>query len=171
MSAISDQYAVALFELSKADEKTDRVSEDFDSFIKSFDENSMTFFKHPAVKKNKKVEIVQTLDLDPLFKNFLSVLIENNRFDYLYDIRESYESLLDNMHKRMHVVVYSKRPLKKQQINALQEEYEKKYSRQVTVENKVDELIIGGLRFEFEGKVIDDTVNHTLRELKSRLTK
>jgi F-type H+-transporting ATPase subunit delta len=70
----------------------------------------------------------------------------------------------------MHVVVYSQKPLGEKRIKALKDAYEAKYRRIVTLENKVDKSIVGGLRFEFDGKIIDDTVNSTLKQFQSRLT-
>ena len=71
----------------------------------------------------------------------------------------------------MRINVYSGKPLEKKRINQLKAQYEKKYNRQVIIENHVEASIVGGLRFEFQGLVIDDTVNHSILQIKSRLTK
>jgi len=171
MSAISDQYAIALFEVSKEEDNLDAISNAYESFLEAIDKESMDFFLHPGIDKATKIEIIQKTDGPKTLKNFLSVLIQNNRFNGLKEIKESFDDLLDSMHNRMDVVVYSQKKLTKKRLETLKEQYEKKYSRQVTINNVVDSSIIGGLRFEFDGKVIDDTVNHTLKDLKRHLTK
>ncbi len=171
MSAISEQYAVALFELSNQTNNLDAITAEFKQFIASIDLDTMGFFKHPGVEKKRKKDVVHSLDQSELFNHFLCVLIDNNRFDIIHDIKASFDVMLDNMFKRMTVYVYSKKPLTKAKVSALKTEYENKYNRQVTIENRVDESILGGLRFEFDGKVIDDTINNNLHQLKRRLTR
>lgn len=171
MSAISDQYAIALFEVSLEEKNTEAISEAFESFLEAFDDESMKFFLHPGIKKAIKTNIIQDIEAPTSFKNFLSVLVQNNRFKALEAIKVSFDELLDTMHNRMDVKVYSKKKLTEKRLKAMKEQYEKKYARQVTIDNVVDASIIGGLRFEFDGKVIDDTVNHTLSDIKRHLTK
>lgn len=171
MSAISDQYAVALFELAIEEKKTDDLSKVFSSFLESLDEESKQFFLHPKISKKEKQAMVNTFKIESLFKDFLNVLIENNRFLMLNDIFTGYQKLLEEQLNVMRITVVSGTALTKSRIETLKEQYEKKYHRQVLIENQIDETIVGGLRFEYNGLVIDDTVNHTLNQLKSRLTK
>ncbi len=171
MSAQSEQYAVALFELSREQDDLEEIKETFAAFLKSLDEKDMLFFRHPKIKKNEKKDVIRAMDFPALLKDFLFVVIENNRFEILEDIYGSFAALIDKMHRRMAVVVYSKEPLDKKRIQNLKEEYENRYNRKVTLENRTDKTIIGGLRFEFEGMVVDNTVNRTLNQLKSRLKK
>ena len=171
MSALSEQYAVALFDVANDLDAVSDVQEEFKNLVDNLDNEAMKFFEHPGIEKVNKRQLIASLNLIKVFENFLNVLIDNGRFDQLQIIKDDFYELINNRYKRMHVVVYSKRPLDKKRQDNLKEQYEKKYNRQVTIENRVDKDIAGGLRFEFEGKVIDDTINHTLRQMKSRLTK
>ncbi len=171
MSAVSEQYAVALFALAREKKQIDEVEDAFSSFLDALGEEERTFFLHPRMKKADKKDIVKASSLPELFRDFLFVTIDNSRFDELENIFKRYRQLKANMHKILHVKVYSKKPLDDQRIKTLKQEYENRYNRQVTLENHVDKDIVGGLRFEFDGKVVDDTINHVLNQLKSRLTK
>ena len=171
MSALSEQYAVALFDVANDLDAVSDVQEEFKNLVDNLDVEAMKFFEHPGIEKVNKRQLIASLNMIKVFENFLNVLIDNGRFDQLKIIKDDFDELINNRYKRMHVVVYSKRPLDKKRQDNLKEQYEKKYNRQVTIENRVDNNIAGGLRFEFEGKVIDDTINHTLRQMKSRLTK
>ncbi len=171
MSAVSEQYAVALFALAKEKEQIDEIEESLSSFMDALGEEEHTFFMHPRMKKSDKKEIVRSMSLPELLRDFLFVAIDNNRFNELKNVLKRYRQLKADMHKVLHVNIYSKRPLNEKRLSTLKEEYENKYNRQVTLENHVDESIVGGLRFEFDGKVVDDTINHVLNQLKSRLTK
>ncbi|WP_343089384.1 ATP synthase F1 subunit delta, partial [Methanocalculus natronophilus] len=119
MSAISDQYAIALFEVSKEEDNLDAISNAYESFLEAIDKESMDFFLHPGIDKATKIEIIQKTDGPKTLKNFLSVLIQNNRFNGLKEIKESFDDLLDSMHNRMDVVVYSQKKLTKKRLETL----------------------------------------------------
>ncbi len=171
MSAVSEQYAVALFELAKEASATDHVKDDFKQFLEGFDHETKTFFTHPNIDKNSKFDVVKACELTSLFEDFMHVIIENNRISILNDIFTDYADLIDQMHNRMHVTVKSKKKLDQKRMKQLKAQFEKKYNRQVSINNEVDDEILGGLRFEFEGKVVDDTINAMLSELRRGLTK
>lgn len=170
MSALSEQYAVALFELASENEKTSEIETSFTSFMEGLDPQSTAFFRHPGVKTDEKKDVIRSLDLPELFENFLFLILDKNRFDQMGAILESYKTIRSKADEEMHIVVHSKQPLSEKRLEQLKDAYEKKYNRTVTMENRIDESIVGGLRFEFDGKVIDDTINNTLKQFKSRLT-
>ena len=171
MSALSEQYAVALFELAQEEDQARDIENAFTSFMESLDRETSAFFRHPAVKTEEKKAIVKTLELPELLRNFLFLILDKDRFDYLEEILESYKTIRSRADEEMHIVVYSKKALTEKRIEQLRDAYAKKYKRTVTLENRIDDTIVGGLRFEFDGKVIDDTINSTLKQFKSRLTK
>ena len=170
MSALSEQYAIALFELVVENNQSMDIEKSFEAFVEGMDEKTMNFFLHPGVQKKEKKDIIKELSLTETFRNLLYLLIDNNRFDHLKDILESYKEIRSNQANEMHVVVYSQKPLSDKRKTALKDQFANKYHRKVTIENRIDESIVGGLRYEFDGKVVDDTVNSTLKQFQSRLT-
>ncbi|MFW5913836.1 MAG: ATP synthase F1 subunit delta [Bacillota bacterium] len=171
MSALSEQYAVALFELALEKDEASELENAYATFIEGLDEEARTFFRHPGVRTDKKKAVIDSLEVPALLKNFLFLLLDKNRFDELDAIYESYKTIRSKADEEMHMVVYSKKPLTEKRLEQLKEAYAKKYNRTIFLENRIDESILGGLRFEFDGKVIDDTINSTLKQFKSRLTK
>ncbi len=170
MSALSEQYAIALFELALENNQSVDVEKAFDAFVEGMNENTMSYFMHPGVQKKDKKAIISELSLLETFRNLLYLLIDKNRFDHLEDILESYKDIRSRQANEMHVVVYSQKPLNDKRKTALKDQFANKYHRKVTIENRIDETIVGGLRYEFDGKVVDDTVNSTLKQFQSRLT-
>ena len=71
----------------------------------------------------------------------------------------------------MSAFVYSGVALEDSEMKQLQDNLGKKHNRNVTLENVVDPSILGGIKIEFEGNVLDQTINHYLHSLKSSLTK
>ncbi|MFW5894599.1 MAG: ATP synthase F1 subunit delta [Bacillota bacterium] len=171
MSALSEQYAVALFELALEKDSARDIEDALGIFIEGMDDESRRFFRHPGIKTDVKKKVIETLDVPALLKHFLFLLLDKNRFDELEPIYESFKNIRSKADEEMHMVVYSKNPLTEKRLEQLKEAYTKKYKRTIFLENRTDESILGGLRFEFDGKVIDDTINSTLKQFKSRLTK
>jgi len=171
MSATSNQYAVALFELAHEADEKDVIQETFEAFAKELDLEEMTFFIHPRITKADKKAVIKAMDMHALFTDFIYVLIDNNRFENIQTIKQNYDKLILEQGKIMRIDVFTKTALDKSRMNQLKKQYEKKYNRQVMIENHIDETIAGGLRVEFDGQVLDNTVNHMLSQLKHRLAK
>jgi len=170
LSAVAEQYAVALFSLAREQDETERVDDAFTRFVEAFDTQARRFFLDPRVAKKEKKRVLGELSLHPLLQDFLFVLVDNRRFANVEDILAEYRRLKAEENQEMHVVVRSRRPLQKSRIKALKEEFASRYNRRVTIENQIDEEILGGLRFEYDGKVVDDTINKAFKQLKGRLT-
>ena len=171
MSVIGDQYAVALFELALEENRLDETKNALATLLESFNEETVMFLTHPAITKKTKKETFESLGISNLLRDFMYVVIDNQRVLELQEILQSFAKLIESQADIMRIDVYSGKPLNKERIKELNTQYEKKYNRQVIIENHVDPSIVGGLRFEFQGVVIDDTVNHTIHQIKSRLTK
>lgn len=171
MSAISDQYAVALFELGLESDELNDLKESYASFIPSLDDSTMEFFLHPKISKQDKKALVKTFKLSPLLTNFLYVLIDNNRFDFIKEIYEGIDKLLNQLNNQMVVKVYSKTRLTEAKVSEIQTQFESKYNHKVLIENIVEQTIVGGLKYEFAGIVLDNTLNNHLNLIKSHLGK
>jgi F0F1-type ATP synthase delta subunit len=61
--------------------------------------------------------------------------------------------------------------LDSEQMKQLIQNLNRKQNREIKLENIVDLTIVGGLRIEYEGMVLDDTINNYLNNLKANLTK
>jgi F-type H+-transporting ATPase subunit delta len=171
MSYVAFQYAEALFSLAFEENRVEDIRSTFQQFIESQDEEISNFLNHPKVTTKAKKEIIGKVMEDSLFVNFVNVLLDNNRIDFIEDIYNEFNTIVDNQNKVMNAFVYSNRPLTKTELMKLNDNLSKKHNRTVKLENIVEPNIIGGLRVEFEGNVLDETINNYLQSLKRNLTK
>ena len=171
MSYVAFQYAEALFSLSAEEKQTESVYTSFDAFVQALDEDIYSFLNHPKVSKRNKKEVLSKAIENTLVKNFMNVLIDNSRVELLEDCFNELKKIYDNQNKVMSVFVYSGIKLDDNEMKQLQLNLSKKHNRNVTLKNVVDPSIIGGIKIEFEGNVLDQTINHYLHSLKSSLTK
>ena len=171
MSYLAYQYAEALFGLSKEKSQIDEVLSEFKNINNSFDAEIYQFLLHPKVKKQDKKDIITKIVNNRLLEKFIFVLIDNSRIEIFDDILIEFEKLINYQNKVMEVQVYSYKKLSIKQLEQLTINLHKKHNRKIKLENIVDRSIVGGLRIEFEGMILDDTINNYLNSLKANLTK
>ena len=107
--------------------------------------------------------------LDGNGRNFVQVLVHNERLGVMPQIRELYEE-----HRREHEGVLDARvisamPIDDAQLQKLVTALEKKYSRKVRAEVDLDPELIGGARIVIGDKVIDATVRGRLDAMAAAL--
>ena len=171
MGYLAFQYSEALFSLAIDELQIDSLLNDFVAFNDSLDDEIYKFLNHPKITKKDKKEVVGNAISNSLLKNFIYVLIDNSRIDLLDDTLVEYKKLYDNQNKVLKVTVYSSKVLSDKQKQNLIDSLETKNSRKVELNNVVDTTIVGGLRIEYEGMILDDTINNYLHSLKSNLSK
>lgn len=171
MSYVAFQYAEALFSLSLEKDQIDDVYQGYQDFVNALDTEIHEFLNHPKVSKKDKKEIIKSVVANKLLFNFISVLIDNTRIDHLDDCLQEFKKIIDHQNRVMNVTVYAGKKLSKAALDKLVVNLGKKHNRTVQIEHIVDPVIIGGLRIEFEGNVLDETINNYLHGMKANLTK
>ena len=170
MSAISEQYALALFGLAREQDSLSDTQTLVTSFVSVYLEQK-AFFDHPGVGRKDKIKVLSQAFTEGLFTDFLGVLIENNRLNLIPDIAQDLDRLIEQQEAKMSVTVTSAKPLNEARQKQIQAQLQKQYNRHVILDVIVDESLIGGLRYTFDGNVLNDTVTQTLRSIQQRLVK
>lgn len=168
---IEAEYSKALFELASDNAK--EILDELDVLIKAMDENPDVYqiLEAPTISDTKKKDIIKNIskDMSDVLVRFLYVLIDNKRFNKIKGIREEYSLLVNSSIKVIDVLVTSKVALNNEQKNKLESLLASKLSKKVNIINVVDESLIGGIKCEYEGKLIDLTVRGKLNQIKSLL--
>lgn len=169
MTNVSFQYAEAIFALASEKHSEHEILAIYETFLSVFNENLRNTLLHPKITKVAKKEIVGSLKLGSLFTHFLFVLIDKNRIGDLDSIYVEFKRLIDHKENVLRVVVTSKIPLSKEQLLTIESSLEKKHKRRVIIETRIDPKIVGGLKFAYEGNVVDHTINHYINSLSDAL--
>ena len=170
-------YAQAFFEL---------CAESGDDYIKStltelcelqriFEENPefIKLMGTPTIPLDEKVEtvkdIVKSGSVSEFTGNLLCVLAEKGRMDCFAGIVKSFRELYNERFKLAEITVTAAKPL----TDALKEQIAAKMSqiigKTVTIREKVDESIIGGVVIDYGSRRFDGSVKARLDALKSEL--
>ena len=102
-------------------------------------------------------------------KNFVKVLIENDRLSVLSQIANLYERLKREHQNEVEAVISSAFPLNDAQVQELVAGLEKRFGHKVKATTQVDASLIGGARIAVGDVVIDGSVSGQLQKMASAL--
>lgn len=175
-SKVANKYAQALFAIAKerdilaaAQTQLTDVTEQI-----SQQENLQAAFYHPLLPADAKKTIVTQVfgaDLDRIVLQFLLYLIDKNREFILPAITEEYVKLANACRHIAVAEVVSAMPLTDGQAKALAAKLGEVTGTYVTLRQKVDARLIGGLVVKLGDKLIDGSVARQLSLLEAALTK
>ena len=170
---VENEYAQAIYDLAKEENKIDIINECFIVVNKSIEDNDfMELLSSPKLTKEEKKNILTKVygKFDSLFLDFMYVLIDNNRFNRISYIYDYYNQLIKNEHNILHIEAYSVKELTKTQIDNLRKTLSSYYNgKTLEIENIVDPKLIGGVRIECNGKTLDVTLKKSLANMKDSL--
>ena len=129
--------------------------------------------KSPLVAKNEKTQLIEALFNNKInndLKNFLKILVEKGRISSLKSIELTFKELLNDKHNIIEGTVISAIALTEKQVKELEEKLSKKYNKNVTLENEVDQSILGGVLVRLGNTQIDGSVKTRLNNIKDQLT-
>ena len=172
---IANRYAEALFQLSEEENITKEIYNELHSVLNIIKSNKDldNVLKSPLVAKAEKVQLIETLfnnKINNNLKNFLKILVEKGRISSLKSIELTFKQLLNDRDNIIEGTVISAIPLTGEKVKELEEKLSKKYNKNVTLENKVDKSILGGVLIRLGNIQIDGSVKTRLDNIKDQLS-
>ncbi len=171
---VEHEYAQALFELAIEEKKTELFLDYLTKIIDVMSNNN-DFYKmisSPLVELIEKKKIILNVfdSFDETFKNFLCVLVTNNRFNLIEKINIEYDNLLSDYNSILNVEVISSEKLSKANFNEVKKTLENKYpDKKLKIENTVNPKILYGLQIICNGQSLDISLKNRLMMLKDSL--
>lgn len=170
MTQVGNVYGQALYSLAKDEGISNVVLEELQVLKKSFSDEP-EFLRLLAAPNLTKEERCQILDnclrgkVQPYVLNFLKILTEKGYARQFFQCCEMYESQYNEDHGILPVKAVTAIPLSKEQAEKLTKKLSGITGKTVKLENQVDADCIGGVRLDFDGKRLDDTVAHRLEAI------
>ena len=165
---IAQKYSKALLEVAQESQQLEAVLAEvaaFDQVIQSTD--LQAFLVDVAYSDDKKHQVIESLQnaSSDIFKNFLTILVKNQRMALLPVIIKEIRHQADSLFKISDVDVTSAIALSDAQLSKLETTIKSKFDlNEVTIKNTVDTSLLGGVIINARGKIIDASI-------KSQLTK
>ena len=102
--------------------------------------------------------------------NFLKLVIDKDRISAIENLKESYKSLLNDKNNILEGTAITAVELSEKEIKDLEKNLSIKYNKNVTLNNIVDETILGGVLVKLGNEEIDGTVRTRLSKMKNQLS-
>ena len=171
MISSSNDYATALFMLSLENDSLDEYARDLDTVKSVFEENPeyALLLSSPAIKKGERTEIINSAflgNIDECIISFINLLCDHNRISSLFDCINDFKALKKVAKNCVTAHVYTAVPLTDDQIEKLKTNLQKRFGNQVNIKTIVDKSMIGGIKIEVDGKIIDGSVKTQLHNIK-----
>ena len=175
INVIADRYAQALFEVGEETQTTSELYQELSELVKILNENNdfYSFLKSPLISCEDKKTVMQNVfknQLSDSMNNFLKIVIDKDRMSAIENIKESYKSLLNDKNNVLEGTAITAVALSEEEIKDLEKNLSKKYNKNVTLTNVVDDAILGGVLVKLGNEEIDGTVRTRLSNIKKQLS-
>ena len=171
MTQTSKEYAEALFELALQDGSTDTVSAALDDVreVMAADPAFMDLLKSPAVPREVRVSTLEQCfrgRVPEIVLAILRMLCVKGHMGELDRMITEY-GLLNQEHQGIAMAhVTSAVALKEAEKERLRQGLEASFGKKVALQCSLDRTLLGGIRVEIEGKVIDGSIRNKLQQIK-----
>ena len=174
--SISKRYARSLLKLAEEQNSILKVKSELNNIKEILNSSSELYSAliNPIVNKNDKKEIIERIfERDTSFevRNFLKLLIEKGRVNFVHSIIEEFYTLFDISENIAHIQITSALELNDEQKHTLEEKLALKLQKKIEVEYLKDSSIIAGLICKIGDNVIDTSLSYKLNQFKKELIK
>lgn len=173
MNDIALKYSTALYEIALENKCLDVYQDQIKTLISLLEDNEefLSVLSSSFISVDEKTKIInQTLkDFENDIVSFIKIIVNNHRVDILFEILDSFNSLVNQYKGITEGLLYSAFPLDKETIKTMEDALTKKEGRKVSLKEKVDPSLIGGVKIVINNRVYDGSLKNKLAEMKRSL--
>ena len=172
VSGIAGRYALALFELAKEGKALDKVSDALDRFAAMLDssEDLDRLVRSPVYSADEQVAaltgLLKKAKIDGLAANFLKLVAAKRRLFAVRGMIAGYRALVAEELGVVSAEVTVAAPLSEKNREAVLKALESKAGKKISLSEKVDPAIIGGLVVKMGSRMIDASLRTKLSAMK-----
>lgn len=175
---VAKRWSKALLELIQEDGaiSKEEVLDDLRQITNVINSSSelSNVINNPAISVEEKQIVLCKLfqtNLLPVVYNFLIALNLKKRVNIIPQITEEFSKELDDLNNIAHVSITSAIELDEGRKEDIKNKVSEKINKNVVPDWKVDSNIIGGLVFDIDELIIDNSVRHKLEDLSKHIIK
>ena len=174
MTNVAVVYAQALYDLTKDEGISAPVLKELSVLSKSFaqEQDFVRLLSAPNLTKDERCRILDDSfrgKINPYVLNFMKILTEKGYMRYFADCCKEYRAAFNRDHGILEVCAVSAVPLSADQRERLTQKLAKVTGKTIDLQNRIDPACLGGIRLDYDGKRLDDTVSHRLESIGALL--
>lgn len=176
MTEIGSVYGASLYELAREEALADVLGQQLAVLQESFrrEPDFLRLLSSPNLSKAERCAILDDSfrgKLHPYILNFLKILTEKNYARHFSDCCDAYADLYNQDNGILIVTAVSAVQLTPSQKDKLTKKLDQITGKQVKLNCRIDPSVYGGIRLDYDGKCLDDTVSHRLDAIRQLLDK
>lgn len=174
MTEAGSVYGLALYDLARSEGLTEQILQELSVLRQSFEEEPdfLKLLHTPALSKQERCDILDASfrgKLQPYLLNFLKILTEKGYIHHFSHCCDAYRDQYNRDHGILPVTAVTAVPMTDAQQKRLKEKLEALTGKTVELHSRIDPSCLGGVRLDYDGKRVDDTVSHRLDAVRTLL--
>ena len=174
MTQIGSVYGEALYGLVREEGLSQSVLAELAALNESFRQEPafLQLLASPNLSKQERCQVIDECfqgKVQTYVLNFLKILTEKGYIRHYSDCCASFRNLYNQDNGILPVTAVTAIPLTEDQAGRLTEKLTQVTGKTIDLTNRVDPSCLGGMRLDYDGKRLDDTVAHRLEAVRSLL--
>lgn len=174
MTQIGTVYGNALYTLAREEGLAKQILEELLCLQQSFTQEPgfLRLLSAPNLSKQDRCQILDDSfrgKVQPYVLNFLKILTEKGYAGHFGDCCTAYRESYNEENGILPVKAVTAVALTDAQREKLAGKLARITGKTIELENRVDPAVLGGVRLDYDGKRVDDTVSHRLDAVRSML--
>ena len=174
MTGVGSVYGEALYTLAREEGLSQAILEQLKVLDNCFaaEPDFVRLLGAPNLPKAERCQILDTSfrgKVQPYVLNFLKILTEKGYARYFCDCVAAYRELYNRDNGILPVTAVTAVPLTDAQKARLADKLAAITGKQIDLTNKLDPHVLGGVRLDYDGKRVDDTVAHRMDAVRNML--
>ena len=174
MTQIGTVYGEALYSLAREEGLDAAILAELKALNESFSQEPqfLRLMSAPNLTKEERCGILDDCfrgKVQPYVLNFLKILMEKGYARRFAECVEAYRQAYNQDHGILPVTAVTAVSLTQEQTRKLSEKLAGLTGKTIDLNNRVDPSCIGGVRLDYDGKRLDDTVSHRLDAVRALL--
>ncbi len=171
MTNTSREYAEALFALALEADQAEAFAEGLETVEQAIGENPgfLNLLASPAIPREQRIDALsqafeERIPLPELI--LLRMMVSRGQAGSVSGMIREFRSLQRENRGESEARVISAVPLTEAERESLKAKLEKRFGRKMALNCEVDPSLLGGIRVETEGRVLDGSLRARLQEMK-----
>ena len=174
MTEVGSVYGQALYDLAKEASLTHVILQQLSALNESFrqEPDFLRLLAAPNLTKEERCRIIDDSfrgKIEPYLLNFLKILAEKGYSRHFSHCFSVYEEHYNQDNGILPVTAVTAVPLSEGQAKRLSDKLAGLTGKTIALRNQVDPQCLGGIRLDYNGKRLDDTVAHRLDSIRNML--
>lgn len=176
MTEVGNVYGESLYTLAREENLSEQIGRELTALRDGFRQEPefIRLLSSPSLAKAERCQILDDSfrgKVHPYVLNFLKILTEKGYMRHFGDCCKAYTAHFDQDNGIVRVTAVTAVALTDSQSARLTEKLSRSTGKQVILHNRVEPGVLGGVRLDYDGQRLDDTVSHHLDAVRELLSK